>query len=249
MSNDNIFGDFQQDLETSVQDSSNEFEKENIEQEEKIARWKEKRIGKITSSSLGNLMNFDKKGHIKTKTGIDYLLEIMHQRQTKCDEQPKFAKAFEWGHGYEEEALFYYNKVTNSNVISATYGLDEIVFRTPVDGFGDSPDGVTEDGKGTVEIKCPFNGANHLRNYALTSYYEGLDYFWQIIGHLMDEKVEWCDFVSYDPRYEDGDPYKIKIIRINKSDVLPRINELKEKLSYWNGLINNGDIIKIIEES
>ena len=249
MSNNNdIFGDFLLDTEKAVNDIPQQ-EKEEIAVDERLERWKQKRIGLITASNLTKLMNLDKKGHVKTKAGIDYLLEVMHQRQTRIDEQETFAKAFEWGHQYEEEALNYYNKVTGNNVLSATYGFDDIVFRTPVEGFGDSPDGITENNKGVVEIKCPYNGANHLRNCAETVYHDGLDYFWQIIGHLVPSYVDWVDFVSYDPRYEDGHPNKIKIIRINRADVQTRIDQLVAKIAWWNELINSGDITKIIEEA
>ena len=161
MSNENLFGDFVQDLEISINDVP-EDEKMDEAASQRIERWKSKRIGKITSSNLPDLMKLDKSGHCSQKNGIDYLLEVMHQRQTGVDAQESFAKAFEWGHLYEEEALEYYNKVTNNNVLSGTYGFDEILFREPLYGFGDSPDGVTQDGIGVVEIKCPYNSANHL---------------------------------------------------------------------------------------
>ena len=248
MSNDNLFGNFVQDLETSVKDVP-EYEKLDEADAERVERWKAKRIGKITSSNLPDLMKLDKSGHCSQKKGIDYLLEVMHQRQTGIDAQESFAKAFEWGHLYEGEALDYYNKVTNSKVISGTYGFNEILFREPLYGFGDSPDGVTPDGKGGVEIKNPYNAANHLRNCALTAYHDKLDYFWQMIGHMIDERVEWFDFVSYDPRYDDGHPNKIKILRINKEDVKARIDQAVNKIGWWNELIDNGDITKIIEEA
>ena len=248
MSNENLFGDFVQDLETSVNDVP-ESDRVETEAAERVERWKSKRIGKITSSNLPDLMKLDKAGHCSQKKGIDYLLEVMHQRQTGVDAQESFAKAFEWGHLYEEEALDYYNKVTNSNVLSGTYGFDEILFREPLYGFGDSPDGVTPDGMGVVEIKCPYNSANHLRNCSLTAYHDKLDYFWQIMGHMIDNSVQWCDFISYDPRYEDGHPNKMKILRIKKDDVKARIDQVINKIGWWNDLIDNGDITKIIEEA
>lgn len=245
---ENIFSDFDKEIEKTIKDIP---EREQLQEEYdmRTEEWKQKRIGKITASELPKLMNFDKTGHIKTNTGINYLLEIAHQRQTGCDEQDVYAKAFEWGHAYEEEALEYYNKVTGNSVISGTYGDGPILFREPIEGFGDSPDGVTEDEEGVVEIKCPYTGASHLRNCALTVYHDKLDYFWQMMGHMIYDKVKWCDFVSYDPRYEDGHPNKIKIIRINREDVQSRIDELTAKLMYWNELINEGDITKIIEEA
>ena len=118
---------------------------------------KEKRIGKITSSNLNNLMELNKQGRLRLKSGIDYLLEIQHQKETGCDSEEVFAKAFKWGNAFEEEALYYYNKVTGNNVISGTYGFDEVLFvDNIIEGFGDSPDGVTEDRKGVIEIKCPY---------------------------------------------------------------------------------------------
>lgn len=252
--NDNLFGDFEKEVSAKINDVSEsdalliEEQEYQENQKRRIDEWKKKRIGKITSSELKNVMDLDRYGKLK-KAGVDYLLEVMHQRQTKHDKEEVYAKAFEWGHKYEEEALDYYNKITGNNAISGTYGNEEILFREPLEGFGDSPDGVTKDNEGVVEIKCPINGANHLRNMALYAYHDKLDYFWQLMGHMVDERVKWCDFVSYDPRYEDGDPNKIKIIRIKLEDVQPRIDHLKEKLIYWNELINKGNVSEILENA
>ena len=240
-----LFDEFEQDLENKIDSEISEVASADVQNAEKEARWKEKRIGKITSSNLNNLMELNKQGRLRLKSGIDYLLEIQHQKETGCDSENVFAQAFKWGKAFEEEALYYYNKVTGNNVISGTYGFDEVLFvDNIIEGFGDSPDGVTEDRKGVIEIKCPYNGANHLRNCALDSYHDGCDYFWQCLGHMIDPQVEWCDFVSYDPRYEDGRPNKIKIIRINRADVLGRIEMLKEKIIFWIECVNNGIILE-----
>ena len=247
MSNsDNLFSGFEAGLKDAVANVP-EQEKIQAEADERLLVWKQKRIGKITSSELPKLMNRKKNGGIG-KTGTDYLLEVMHQRQTGADEQQTFAKAFEWGHQYEEEALEYYNSVTKQECISGTYGDGPILFRTPLYGFGDSPDGVTPDNEGVVEIKCPINAANHLRNCALTAYHDKLDYFWQLIGHMIDPCVKWVDFVSYDPRYEDDNPLKIKIIRIKKEDVQTRVDEAMHRIAYLNVLIDSGDINAILNE-
>ena len=34
----------------------------------------------------------------------------------------------QWGKALEEEALYYYNKITGNNVISGTHGFDEVLF-------------------------------------------------------------------------------------------------------------------------
>ena len=240
-----LFDEFEQDLENKIDSEISEVASLEAQNAEKEARWKEKRIGKITSSNLDKLMNITKDGRIKTKAGIDYLLEIQHQKDTGCDSEEVYAKAMQWGKALEEEALYYYNKITGNNVISGTHGFDEVLFvDNIIEGFGDSPDGVTVDRKGVVEIKCPYNGSNHLRNCALQSYHDGCDYFWQCMGHMIDPQVEWCDFVSYDPRYEDGHPDKIKIIRINRPDVQSRIDILTEKIKFWIECINNRSILE-----
>ena len=239
-----MFDEFEKKLQDSVEENESEESKASAQSAERESRWKQKRIGKITSSNLDKLMNLTKDGRIKTKAGIDYLLEIQHQKDTGCDSEETFAKAMQWGKALEEEALFYYNKVTGNNVISGTHGFDEVLFvDNIIEGFGDSPDGVTADRKGVVEIKCPYNGSNHLRNCALQSYHDGCDYFWQCMGHMIDPQVEWCDFVSYDPRYEDGHTDKIKIIRINRSDVQSRIDILTENIKFWIECINNRSIL------
>ena len=240
-----MFDEFEKKLQDSVESNESEESKASAQAAERETRWKQKRIGKITSSNLDKLMNLTKDGRIKTKTGIDYLLEIQHQKDTGCDSEEVFAKAMQWGKTLEEEALYYYNKTTGNNVISGTHGSGEILFvDNIIEGFGDSPDGVTADRKGVVEIKCPYNGSNHLRNCALQSYHDGCDYFWQCMGHMIDPQVEWCDFVSYDPRYEDGNPDKIKIIRINRSDVQSRIDILTEKIKFWIECINKRSILE-----
>lgn len=240
-----LFDDFEQDLENKIDSEISEVASLEAQNAEKEARWKEKRIGKITSSNLDKLMNLTKDGRIKTKAGIDYLLEIQHQKDTGCDSEEVFAKAMQWGKALEEEALYYYNQMTGNNVISGTHGFDEVLFvENIIEGFGDSPDGVTADRRGVVEIKCPYNGPNHLRNCALQSYHDGCDYFWQCMGHMIDPQVEWCDFVSYDPRYEDGHPDKIKIIRINRYDVQSRIDILTEKIKFWIECINKRSILE-----
>lgn len=239
-----MFDEFEKKLQDSVEENESEESKASAQAAEREARWKEKRIGKITSSNLDKLMNLTKDGRIKTKAGIDYLLEIQHQKDTGCDSEETFAKAMQWGKVLEEEALYYYNQITGNNVISGTNGFPEVLFvDNIIEGFGDSPDGVTADRKGVVEIKCPYNGANHLRNCALDNYHDGCDYFWQCLGHMIDPQVEWCDFVSYDPRYEDGHPDKIKIIRISREDVQSRIDILTEKIKFWIECINKRSIL------
>lgn len=246
----NPFEDFESSLEQTVRVSVSDAEKELITHAEREKRWKQRRLGKITSSALDDLFNFDKSGHIKTKKGIDYLLELAHQIDTGYPPEETFAKAFEWGKNYEEEALDYYNQITGNQMISGTYGFDEILFIDDViEGFGDSPDGITDDGKGRLEIKCPYNGPNHLRNCAENVFHDGNDYYRQVLGHLLDPRAEWCDFISYDPRYPDGHPSKAKILRVYRKDVENVLDDMRIKIERWVNMLNDSDINTIINEA
>ena len=102
-----MFDEFEKKLQDSVEENESEESKASAQAAERESRWKQKRIGKITSSNLDKLMNLTKDGKIKTKAGIDYLLEIQHQKDTGCDSEEVYAKAMQWGKALEEEALFY----------------------------------------------------------------------------------------------------------------------------------------------
>lgn len=243
----NPFEEEEKALDNLLDKSISEESKLMLDDAEREIRWKQRRIGKITSSALPDIMDLNKKGCIRSKKGIDYLLEKMHQIETGEDANFISAPAMRWGHEHEEEAHEYYRKVTGIDMKSGTYGFDDILFVDDVlDGFGDSPDGRTPDGKGIAEYKCPYNGANHLRNCALESFNDTNAYFWQVMGHLLDPKIEWCDFVSFDPRYPDGHQNKIKILRVYRKDVLPRLTFLQERLEMYINIVRSGDIETIL---
>lgn len=243
----NPFAEEEKALETKIDSAADDGLKVIINETEREERWKQRRIGKMTSSNFDNLMKVKKNGRMALKSGIDYLIEIVHQRETGVDSEYVSNANFRWGHDHEEEAHLYYKKVTGIPMFSGTNDFKDILFVDDIlKGVGDSPDGRTADGKGTAEYKCPINGANHLRNMVLTSFNDTNAYFWQVMGHMLDPKVEWCDFVSFDPRYPDGHPNKIKILRTYRKDVLEPIARLTQRLKYFNDLIEEGEIEEIL---
>ena len=92
----NEFEQYEEELVAKVKDSATEYDKAIEADLEREQRWKQRRIGKITSSMLPKLLDTNKNGTLK-KAGIDYLLEIMHQRETGCGSEEVFAKAMTWG--------------------------------------------------------------------------------------------------------------------------------------------------------
>ena len=197
---------------------------------EREERWLLKRVGKITSSTLPDLMKGGKGEQAWGKTSIKVMLAVADE-MISGQRRPsiKGVKALEFGHTYEEEALEYYNKVTGLIAMSGTYGFEDILFIQPFEGFGDSPDAYIAPA-GTAEIKCPENGAIHLDYCGIKAIHERSDYYWQFLGHLLDPAKEWCDFVSYNPRYPDEHPLKIHIVRVWKKDHAFNIELLQNRI-------------------
>jgi len=98
--------------------------------------------------------------------------------------------------------------------------------------LGFSPDGLVGD-NGMIEIKCPFNGANHLKHCFVTSdeYFksEHPEYYWQIMSYLYLTGREWCDFVSFDPRIDCD--LGMFIYRVNANPLEFELLENKIKVS------------------
>lgn len=186
--------------------------------DQKSSEWYEARMGKFTSSELYKLMT---NGRAKDKefgdTAISYISVKLHEYFTAgtcLDYGFQGNKATEWGTYYEPEARSFYSEKTGNLVQECGFIQSKLS-----EMFGGSPDGlVGEDG--IIEIKCPYE-SGHIKNLA----YQNADefkknedkYYAQIQGNLMATERQWCDFISYDPRYQN-DRFKIKIIRINRDD-------------------------------
>lgn len=199
---------------------------------DKEARWLEKRIKKITSSVLPNLVKRGQ-GNLNPwgKVAITAMLSVADEMISGVARPSiKGVKALEFGKMYETEALEYYNKKTGKNAKSCSNDFDEILFFEPMAGFGDSPDAIVEP-DGRIEIKCPENGAVHLGYTTIKAFSQTDDYYWQLLGHLIDDKAQYCDFVSYNPRYPDGHPLKMHIVTLHKKDHLFNINYLKSRIT------------------
>jgi hypothetical protein len=72
---------------------------------------------------------------------------------------------------------------------------------------------------GIIEIKCPYDPDKHESNASLSI--SGIDvkheYYAQIQNNINVAGVDWCDFISYDPRKKQE--YQLVIIRVNRDDI------------------------------
>lgn len=196
--------------------------------QQRSIEWFEQRLGKFTSSELHKLM---KSGRSKTErfseTAKTYILEKVAEVITGAPKQATGA-ALEWG---------IYQEIYAKEVYENTYGkVEDCGFFEYNEVFGGSPDGVLEGG--IIEIKCPFDTTNHIKN-CLAKTPEELkehseEYYFQIQGNLLASGAGFCDFISYDPRCSER--FKMHVIRVFRDDEV--INQIIERLHEASKVMN-----------
>ncbi len=197
--------------------------------------WLRKRAGKVTASNFANFIKKDKNGGYKLSDGKvaeDLIYKIAWERfvingniADAFNRVSISSKATEHGIENEGAAVYRYQQVTGTQVdyINRFVQIGEWIGGTP-DGY------IGEDG--IIEVKCPFNGGNHLRSL-LTKEVYNTDYIYQIQGYLWLTKRKWCDFISYDP--DMPQPLDIAIIRVERDETIIEalqqvIGEVVEKI-------------------
>lgn len=128
--------------------------------EQKEIEWKEKRRGKITASTLPDLMKAGK-GCPFGKAALDAMYLVRYERRTGTMRENGSNKAFDWGHENEPLAVEWVRSQLMNEIKSCTTDFKDIVFNEPFEGFGDSPDFYVYGFDGKVialgEIKCPMS--------------------------------------------------------------------------------------------
>jgi len=187
--------------------------------EQKSSDWYEARLGKFTSSELSKLLVSGRaKDQEFGETALSYIKEKLHEHFTKgtcLDYGFQGNKATEWGEHFEPEARAEYQRITGIEIIECGFVLSEVS-----EMFGGSPDGLTVDSEGLIEIKCPY-GSNHVKhltyNTAEDLEQNEKEYFAQCQGNMLATGRKWCDFISYDPRYQNP-LFRVKIIRVERNE-------------------------------
>lgn len=198
------------------------------------SEWHKKRLGKLTSSRFDDMMQ---KGRGKEdkfgRSAMVYIYEKVAELLTNAPHEVT-SKAMEWGTDMEAVAIARYEEITGLKVSpSDFYPLGEFA--------GGTPDGMVEDEKaaqfsegpeGIIEVKCPFNPANHAETLILNEVPE--KHLFQIQGNLLVTGRWWCDFISYDPRVQEKS-LQIFIKRVYRDEqiisaIQDRITEVSEKV-------------------
>lgn len=214
--------------------------------EQKSSEWYEARLGKFTSSELSKLMV---SGRAKEQefgdTALSYIKEKLHEhftRGTCLDFGFQGNKATEWGEHFEGEAREYYELTTGIKIVESGFILSK-----ESEMFGGSPDGLEDGPDGLIEIKCPY-GSNHVKHLSYSTEQDleqnEKEYYAQCQGNMIATGRKWCDFISYDPRYQNS-LFRMKIIRVHRNEVfiekaLDKIKKAEKVFSdMLDGIINS----------
>ena len=210
------------------------------------AKWQLKRAGKVTASIFGEFVKREKDGSFKLSSGKvaeDLIYKIAWERLVlngnitdALNRVSITSKATEHGVDNEGAAVYRYQQVTGVEV-NYTNKFVELG-----DWVGGTPDGyIGEDG--LIEIKCPFNGGNHLKALLKGEIYNS-NYVYQIQGYLWLTGRKWCDFVSFDPDMPEG--LDIAIIRVERDeDVIKAIKTIiDEVIERLKDILNNKLLVK-----
>lgn len=179
-------------------------------------QWHRLRLGKVTGSRFKQMMSSDNLSLLDVMvaeqvTGqsedSDYVSDDM---QRGIDLEPLARREYEQRNKKKVQQLGF--------ISSTTYPM-----------FGMSPDGLV--GRvGAIEIKCPSTKTHvkFLRQYKVPNEYKH-----QVLSaFLIHEKLEWLDFISYDPRFIVK-PYHV--LRILRTDWTQDIEDAQLALAKFFG--------------
>lgn len=217
--------------------------------DEELAEWKERNPkSRITTKEVPF--------NAATYTYLDGKIAEMYMPENsfiEYMEECKFeTKAMQWGTFFEEVARKRYAELMNYEVLDAPF----IPLRQFPNFAGGSPDGILRGENGIVEFKCPFNPAVHLKHYLYEKaddlvednlqYYIQCQYNMICVGEELGKQIDFCDFVSFDPRISKSK--QIKVLRIPASkdvqkQLIERTKLAVEYLSARVTSINSVDFI------
>lgn len=207
---DEIGNDFYEDEFVEFNNESNKYYDE--------LEWKKERMGNITGSNFGKLVVKDKKGGYTlsiSQSAENLIYRIAWERLLKSGNASNGLGRLEinsretnYGSDWEDHARVMYEQATGNKVVS-----DNRYF-TKDEYIGGTPDGFVGD-DGIIEIKCPYNGGNHLKSMLTGTIYNS-EYIYQIQGYLWITNRKWCDFVTYDP--DMPEELQLNIIRITRDE-------------------------------
>ena len=182
--------------------------------DQRTDEWFASRLGKATASRIADII-------AKTKTGPsasreNYAVQLVLERITQSKGESYSNAAMQWGTETEPLARQAYE-------LKRGLFVDEVGFidHPTIANSGASPDGLVGT-DGLVEIKCP-NSATHMETLVTRKIPQ--KYIPQMTWQMACTGRNWCDFVSFDPRFPEN--LQIFIERIEYDPTYVRMLELE----------------------
>jgi predicted phage-related endonuclease len=178
-----------------------------IDAPQRSEQWYAARAGRLTGSSASDMLATIKSGEAAARR--DLRTRLVVERLTGQYQDDGFINAaMQWGLDKEAEAYDAY-EVHSRNLVRRTGFLahDDLM-------AGCSLDGDVDDFAGILEIKCPMSATHfgYLKAGTVPS-----KHMPQILHNLWITGAQWCDFVSYDPRFPEH--LRLFVQRVNRNDM------------------------------
>lgn len=182
---------------------------------QRTPEWYAARLGRVTSSRVDGMLATTKKGD-EAAGRRNLRIQLVLERVTaESQEDGYVSKDMQRGADIEDDAFAAYEALTGNLVQRVGFiAHDDLP-------AGCSPDGYIGQFVGLLELKCP-KAATHLdyiRSKAIPT-----DYYRQITHQLWITGAQWCDFVSYHPRFPES--LRLLIERVERNEAAMAAHEL-----------------------
>ncbi len=178
-----------------------------INVEQRTPEWFKARLGRLTGSRAKDMLATIKTGEAAARR--DYRADLVCERLTgEMDDDGYVSKEMQRGTDLEPAAFAAY-QIHSGNLCRRTgfVQLDDLM-------AGCSLDGDTDDMTGIIELKVP-KKATHLKYLRAKSVPS--DHLAQVTHNLWVTGAQWCDFVSFDPRFPEH--LQLFVVRVARKDV------------------------------
>ena len=197
-------------------------------------QWFKDRAGMFTASKFKVLQGKGRsKDALFSDTGMSYIRQKVAERFGSYEIQST-NQACKWGNEYEPKAIQSYEFEKGTLIEPVGF-----ISHPSISFMGASADGILLCLKGGIEVKCPFNPANHIR-YATDINYIIKEHGDQMTGVMSCLELEFIDFISYDPR-SAHDTY---IKRFERDD--KKVSELEARVKLADEVAQ--EMIELIEQ-
>lgn len=183
-----------------------------VKVEQGTPEWLKLKAGKITGTRLSNVFKSD---------NLSLVDELISEIVIGNIEEGYTSKSMQHGKDTENLVRLIYQEVKGINIEEVGFCLSEWNEYLAL-----SPDGFTFDRIGGIEIKCPTPKIHvkYIRQNQVPN-----EYKYQVYNYfLVNEKLEWLDFISYCESFE-AKPMFIK--RVFRIDILNELTEISKEVN------------------